>query len=47
MMKEIRGEFTDQQVRIFLSGRIDSNNAAAVEKEIRDLTEGKKEFILK
>ena len=43
MMKEIRGEFTDQQVRIFLSGRIDSNNAAAVEKEIRDLTEGKED----
>ncbi len=38
-MKEVRGVTTDSLVTIYLSGRIDSNNASEAEKEILKITE--------
>lgn len=40
-MKEVNGIVTDNEVKIALSGRIDSNNAHSVEEEIMLLTSGK------
>lgn len=40
-MKEVTNCVTDQNVTIFLSGRIDSNNAQAVENEIMSAVSGK------
>lgn len=40
-MKEVNGTVTENEVRIALSGRIDSNNAHSVEEEIMPLTAGR------
>ena len=40
-MREVNGTVTDNEVKISLSGRIDSNNAHSVEQEIMLLTAGK------
>ena len=41
MMKEVSGTFTNGEVKISLSDRIDSNNARDVENEILELLSGK------
>ena len=39
-MNVVRGERNDQQISLFLSGRIDSTNSAEADAEIKSITEG-------
>lgn len=41
-MNEIRGEYADNRLILHMGGRIDSNNASAVEQEVNTLLESRK-----